>query len=690
MVGKSRSGLANDRRGYGCSRPCPPTYKVKYDSNGSTSGQAPKDRILYKAGFIVTVLGNTGSLAKTEYAFVGWNTAADGSGISYSPGATFLINDNTQLYAKWTRTYTVTYDVNSSTGGSAPTDTLSPYIDGSTVTVLANAGSLVKTGFVFAGWNSAADGLGTSYSIGPPPASFTINANATLYAKWTPTYTVTYDPNGSTSGTAPAISSYAAGSIVTVVGNPGTLVKTNYSFAGWNTLPNGSGTNYSQGNTFTINANVTLHAKWTPNYTVTYDANESTSGNAPGISSYASGSTVTVVGNPGSLVKTGSTFAGWNTLPNGSGTNYSQGNTFTINANATLYAEWILASIPLPPTALSSVGGDLEAYILFTQVGTVTNYEYSTDDGDTFVAFDPPQIYSPVNIKTLSLNGGPLTNGTTYTVRLKAVNSGESSDPSDPVTVTPEITALLTDNRRIYLDANNTSSYSGSGTAWTNLVSSGSYSATLNGSPTFNTTDPSNNYFEFNPGALTGQFAEIIQHPNINPVLNQPFTIQMWVRINNVGLQGGNLVSKVFFDGEGGDYDGYALYYKANTTLELHSNRSRVNYFTSVTGVLSSGWALYTTNVQIGNGGGRENKIFVNARQLGVTQLSNGQIMPNNISQDAGTISSTKNMTFPRGFPQGTSEYGKCDIGEFYYYNAELTTTQIIQNFDATKHRYNV
>jgi hypothetical protein len=41
-------------------------------------------------------------------------------------------------------------------------------------------------------------------------------------------------------------------------------------------------------------------------------------------------------------------------------------------------------------------------------------------------------------------------------------------------------------------------------------------------------------------------------------------------------------------------------------------------------------------------------------------------------------------MTFPTGF----GGEGKCDIGQFYYYNTELTTTQIIQNFDATKHRY--
>ena len=331
-----------------------------------------------------------------------------------------------------------------------------------------------------------------------------------------------------------------------------------------------------------------------------------------------------------------------------------------------------LGTTPLPPTALSSVGGNTEAYILFTQSGTITNYEYSTDDGATFLAFNPPQIYSPVNITTLSSDGvTPLTNGTTYTVKLKAVNSGLSSTESDSVNVTPTITTLLSTNRIIYLDANNTSSYSGSGTTWTNLDSGGAYSATLNGLPTFdNTTDPGNNYFAFNPGADTGQFAQINQATAINPVINQPFTIQMWVRITNIGSQG-SLVSKVF---GAPSYDGYALGYLSNSALQLHENgSSRVNYFSSVTQALSSGWALYTASIQFGNGGGMTNKLFVNGRQV-MTATSN----------ETGIPSSTQNLTFPTGF----YGEGECDIGQFYYYNTELTTTEIIQNFDATKPTY--
>ena len=78
-----------------------PTYTVTYNANGATSGTVPTDNTAYSSGATVTVLGNTGSLAKTDYTFDGWNTAADGSGTAYAAGATFTINANTTLYAQW-------------------------------------------------------------------------------------------------------------------------------------------------------------------------------------------------------------------------------------------------------------------------------------------------------------------------------------------------------------------------------------------------------------------------------------------------------------------------------------------------------------------------------------------------------------------------------------------------------------
>ncbi len=71
--------------------------------------------------------------------------------------------------------YTVTFNGNGSTGGSMATET-----DSAATALTANA--FTRTGYTFAGWNTAANGSGTSYANG---ASYPFTASATLYAHWT-------------------------------------------------------------------------------------------------------------------------------------------------------------------------------------------------------------------------------------------------------------------------------------------------------------------------------------------------------------------------------------------------------------------------------------------------------------------------------------------------------------------------
>jgi uncharacterized repeat protein (TIGR02543 family) len=49
--------------------------------------------------------------------------------------------------------------------------------------VASNTGSLIRTGYKFAGWNTSADGSGTSVPAG---SSFPSSVSATLYATWDP------------------------------------------------------------------------------------------------------------------------------------------------------------------------------------------------------------------------------------------------------------------------------------------------------------------------------------------------------------------------------------------------------------------------------------------------------------------------------------------------------------------------
>lgn len=94
-------------------------------------------------------------------------------------------------------TYTVTYDGNGNTGGTAPASvvTTGPF-------TVAAVGTLEKDGYKFTGWNTAADGSGTGYVAG---ASAVATANVTLYAQWASgglTSTLTFTAACGGSGTA--------------------------------------------------------------------------------------------------------------------------------------------------------------------------------------------------------------------------------------------------------------------------------------------------------------------------------------------------------------------------------------------------------------------------------------------------------------------------------------------------------
>lgn len=112
------------------------TYTVTYNGNGATSGSVPTDiNSPYDSGATVTVLGNTGDLAKTGHDWTCWNTVSDGSGTDYSAGNTFTISANTTLYAKWTaHTHNVTMPA-ADTYGSYTMNKENPVAYGTNVTL---------------------------------------------------------------------------------------------------------------------------------------------------------------------------------------------------------------------------------------------------------------------------------------------------------------------------------------------------------------------------------------------------------------------------------------------------------------------------------------------------------------------------------------------------------------------------
>jgi len=148
------------------------------------------------------------------------------------------------------------------------------------------------------------------------------------------THTVTYDINGGT-GTIPAEQTVNDGSSVTLRSNSG-LSRGSFTFAGWNTESDGTGTNRNANTSFTPTSDITLYARWIA--VVTYDLNSGT-GTTPVRDTVIAGSSVTLPSND-EFSRGNFIFRGWNTNSSGNGTNYDAESSYEPTGSITLFAKW--------------------------------------------------------------------------------------------------------------------------------------------------------------------------------------------------------------------------------------------------------------------------------------------------------------------------------------------------------------
>ena len=182
--------------------------------------------------------------------FAGWYTVKD-----FSDGPASNVSDKTTYYAKWT--YKITFDAN----GGEGTMTAQEIIEGATSATLT-ANGFTKTGYTFSGWNTAADGSGTSYA----DQAIAPTNSTTLYAQWTPnTYTISFNGGTGASGTTASVTA-TYDQPATLTNNGFTMA--NKNFAGWDTDAGADEVVYSDGTqvenlTETASGTVTLYAVWT-------------------------------------------------------------------------------------------------------------------------------------------------------------------------------------------------------------------------------------------------------------------------------------------------------------------------------------------------------------------------------------------------------------------------------------------
>ncbi len=231
-------------------------YHVIFNANGG-SGTMASQAIPYNTQANLTA----NVFTRTGYSFTGWNTQANGLGTSYADKALYTIGGaDVNLYAQWQKnTYTLTFNKNLGTG-----DTVTQNLLYATSTPLT-ANTYIRTGYNFDGWNTQSNGLGTSYA---DKANYSIGAaNATLYAKWKPlNISITFDEEGGT--TTDPVTIYR--DYNTAYDTLPTTTRTGYTFAGWWTGDNGTGTQVISTTTVTATNWHYLYAKWTPNTNTAY------------------------------------------------------------------------------------------------------------------------------------------------------------------------------------------------------------------------------------------------------------------------------------------------------------------------------------------------------------------------------------------------------------------------------------
>lgn len=152
------------------------SYTVKYNANGGSG--APGNQTKWKDQ---TLKLSTTKPTRTGYSFQGWATSASGS-VAYAAGANYTANAAVTLYAVWkANTYTVTYNAN---GGTNPPGNQTKTYG---VALTLTTAKPTRSGYNFLGWGTSASATTVSYKSG---ASYTANANITLYAIWQLAYKV--------------------------------------------------------------------------------------------------------------------------------------------------------------------------------------------------------------------------------------------------------------------------------------------------------------------------------------------------------------------------------------------------------------------------------------------------------------------------------------------------------------------
>ena len=209
---------------------------------------------------------------------------------------------------------------------------------------------------------------------------------------------------------------------------------------------------------------------------------------------------------------------------------------------------------------------------------------------------------------------------------------------------------IITDGLVFSVDAGSERSYSGSGTTWKNLGSSGS-DVTLTNGPAFNAAN--GGYFEFDG---TDDYAYSTDN---SFDITGNVTINSWIRHDGTGSVVGNYMSN-----------------SANSGYRMRRNGANgSNLWLYASGNAVSGGAIYDDIWYMVTG------VF---SSTGLRAYINGVLVGSNTT----TYSSSFGGSFFIGSYSGVTEIFGGDIASAQVYSSALTASEILQNYNAQKNRF--
>lgn len=293
-----------------------------------------------------------GSSVEVGYSFESWTAGGvapdwDGGDPS-AANQTITLNGPVVLQAHAAaNVYTIVFDANADDAAGSMENQGMVY--GEPQNLFANGFS--REGYDFAGWTATPTWEGTPYADGERVQDLATEDGVTvaLYAQWSPhAYYVHFDPNGANTADEDEVLDQKLFHDQDQDLLPCMFELNGFHFTGWNTEADGSGKQFADEATIIESltdengGSVTLYAQWERDcYTVVFDANGGNGEMGPQRVEIGLDEPL----DDCQFIREGYEFAGWNTVPNGSGASYQPGvaleeNLAEAGGTVTLYAQW--------------------------------------------------------------------------------------------------------------------------------------------------------------------------------------------------------------------------------------------------------------------------------------------------------------------------------------------------------------